>query len=57
MQRFPVLNPAAKWPVYETDDAKILPGAEARWREFRRREKAGLFPKSSGPRVPASNAL
>ncbi len=57
MQRFPVLNPAEKWPLYETDDAKILPGAEARWREFRRREKAGLLPKSSGPRVPASNAL
>jgi hypothetical protein len=38
--RFPVLDPAAKWPVYETDPAKILPGADARWREFRRQEKA-----------------
>jgi hypothetical protein len=42
MQRFPVTNPAAKWPVYETDVAKELPGAEARWQEFRRREKASL---------------
>jgi hypothetical protein len=38
--RFPVLDPRAKWPVYETDPAKIVPGAEARWRAFRRREKA-----------------
>jgi hypothetical protein len=38
--RFPVLDANAAWPVYETDPAKVLPGAEARWREFRRREKA-----------------
>ena len=41
MQRFPMLNPNAQWPVYETDPAKILPGAEKRWQEFRRAEKAG----------------
>jgi hypothetical protein len=41
--RFPVLDPAAKWPVYETDPAKMLPGAEAKWQEFRRREKAHLL--------------
>jgi hypothetical protein len=40
LQRFPVSNPDAKWPVYQTDYAKQLPGAEGRWREFRRREKA-----------------
>jgi hypothetical protein len=40
LQRFPLSNPDAKWPVYQTDYAKQLPGAEARWREFRRREKA-----------------
>ncbi|MBV9278267.1 MAG: glycosyltransferase family 39 protein, partial [Candidatus Eremiobacteraeota bacterium] len=46
MQRFPVLNPKAKWPVYLTDYAKVLPGAEARWRAFRRAEKAGKLPRS-----------
>jgi hypothetical protein len=40
LERFPIMDPAAKWPVYETDPAKILPGAEARWQAFRRREKA-----------------
>lgn len=40
LQRFPVINPAARWPVYETDPAKILPGAEERWQAFRRAEKA-----------------
>jgi len=39
LQRFPVMNPQAKWPVYETDYAKVLPGAEQRWRAFRAREK------------------
>ncbi|MBV8074307.1 MAG: glycosyltransferase family 39 protein [Candidatus Eremiobacteraeota bacterium] len=41
LQRFPLLQPPGLWPVYETDYAKMLPGAEERWREFRRREKAG----------------
>jgi len=41
MQRFPLLPGSGIWPVYETDSAKILPGAEDRWQEFRRREKAG----------------
>ena len=40
LQRFPVTNADAKWPVYETDYAKELPGAEARWQAFRRHEKA-----------------
>jgi hypothetical protein len=43
LARFPVLDPAKKWPVYETDAAKVLPGAEDRWRSFRRREMAGAF--------------
>jgi hypothetical protein len=43
LSRFPVLDPAAKWPVYETDLAKTLPGAEDRWRAFRRSEMAGAF--------------
>jgi hypothetical protein len=43
LARFPVLDPAAAWPVYETDPAKALPGAEDRWRAFRRREMAGAF--------------
>ena len=43
MQRFPLLNPKAAWPVYETDYAKVLPAAEARWRAFRNLEKAGLI--------------
>ncbi len=40
LERFPILDPAAKWPVYETDPSKVLPGAEARWQAFRRREKS-----------------
>lgn len=41
MQRFPLLPNAGAWPVYETDNAKILPGAEERWQQFRRKEKNG----------------
>jgi hypothetical protein len=54
MQRFPVRNPDAMWPLYETDPAKILPGAEERWQAFRRKEKAGLLEPASGPPVPKS---
>ena len=43
LSRFPLLDPAAAWPVYQTDPAKLLPGAEDRWRSFRRREMAGAF--------------
>lgn len=39
LARFPLLDPKAKWPVYHTDPALILPGAEARWQAFRRTEK------------------
>ena len=44
--RFPVMDPKAKWPVYETDPAKLLPGSEERWQDFRRREKAHALPKA-----------
>ncbi len=40
LTRFPLVATGAPWPVYETDDAKTLPGAEQRWRAFRTREKA-----------------
>ena len=40
MQRFPLLPKSGIWPVYQTDTTKVLPGAEARWREFRNRERA-----------------
>jgi hypothetical protein len=36
LARFPIVDPNARWPVYETDDAKVLPGAEERWRAYRR---------------------
>jgi hypothetical protein len=39
MQRFPLLRGAGMWPVYETDYAKTLPGAEERWQQFRREER------------------
>ncbi len=43
LARFPVIDPHAAWPVYETDPGKVLPGAEARWQAFRRREFAGAY--------------
>jgi hypothetical protein len=51
--RFPLLDPAAKWPVYVTDPTHLVPGAEARWREFRRREKA----RESTPPAPLSPSV
>lgn len=41
MQRFPVINRNAQWPVYVTDPASVKPGADAQWRAFRNAEKAG----------------
>ena len=43
LSRFPMVDPKAAWPVYETDPANVLPGAEQRWRAFRRREMAGAY--------------
>lgn len=48
MQRFPTLNANAKWPVYQTQIKLVLPGAEARWRAFRRAEKAGELNSAAG---------
>jgi hypothetical protein len=41
MARFPVRDADIGWPVYETDPAKVLPGAQAFWRAFRNAERAG----------------
>lgn len=43
LSRFPLIDPQAAWPVYETDPAKELPGAEDRWKAFRKREMAGAY--------------
>jgi 4-amino-4-deoxy-L-arabinose transferase-like glycosyltransferase len=42
MQRFPVINPSAQWPVYVTDPVRVKPGAEKQWRAFRNAELRGL---------------
>lgn len=34
LQRFPVRNANAQWPVYETDPARELPNAERFWKAF-----------------------
>ena len=41
LERFPIVDPKAAWPVYLTDPARMLPGAEARWQAFRALERAG----------------
>ena len=41
LERFPVVSPKARWPVYITDPAKVLAGAETRWQRFRKLELAG----------------
>jgi hypothetical protein len=41
LRRFPIAPYSLYWPVYETDPAKIEPGAEARWQAFRKVERAG----------------
>ncbi len=41
MQRFPVINPNAQWPVYHTDPALVKPTAEQQWRSFRNAELRG----------------
>jgi hypothetical protein len=38
--RFPLQHADAVWPVYETDPAHLVPGAEETWRAFRAAEKA-----------------
>lgn len=42
LKRFPLLDtPPGVWQVYVTDPDQTVPGAEAAWRAFRKREKAG----------------
>jgi hypothetical protein len=53
MQRFPVRYADALWPVYETDPARVLPGAELRWREFRRLERAGALTPPGAAATPS----
>jgi 4-amino-4-deoxy-L-arabinose transferase-like glycosyltransferase len=41
LQRFPVINPNAQWPVYVTDPKQERSGADAFWRAFRTAEALG----------------
>ena len=41
MQRFPVLDERAQWPVYRTDPHLVKRGAGAAWRSFRNAEAKG----------------
>ena len=41
LQRFPLLDRNAEWPVYVTDPAHEVPGAEAFWRAYRSAESKG----------------
>ena len=45
LDRFPRVDMGERWPwpVYDTDPAKIAPGAETRWRAFRTREMEGAY--------------
>lgn len=56
LERFPLLEPNAVWPVYETDPAKMLPGAEARWQAFRRLELGGRATPCAPPTVAATGS-
>jgi hypothetical protein len=41
LQRFPLLDSSAAWPVFITDPARVKPGADAFWRSFRSAEASG----------------
>lgn len=41
MQRFPLMDRSALWPVYRTDPALVKPEAERDWRSFRAAEARG----------------
>jgi hypothetical protein len=56
LERFPVIDPNAKWPVYETDPAKVLPGAEARWQAYRKLELLGKSAPCPSPAHSPSTA-
>jgi len=49
LQRFPLQRPGAAWPVYLTDIAHEVPGAEARWRAFRQTERSQGTSKAAPP--------
>ena len=41
LQRFPLMNANAQWPVYVTDPAHEVTGADPFWKSFRKAEAAG----------------
>ena len=41
LQRFPLLDETAQWPVYVTDPARVNPNGEAYWQAFRKAERSG----------------
>jgi hypothetical protein len=45
LERFPARP--GRWPVYETDYARVIPGAEDRWQRFRVHEKASASQNST----------
>jgi len=49
LSRFPVTGEPPQWRVYETDPAKVLPGAEAAWKAYR----AGKAPNPCSATVRA----
>ena len=53
LARFPV-DERKRWPVYDTDPAQVVPGAEARWRAFRAAEKAGGQSRGKHPSEPTT---
>lgn len=56
LQRYPVLDARAQWPVYQTDPAKAVPGFERFWRSFRNAERSGrarAFLDAHAPRCRA----
>jgi len=58
LARFPVVSGPDRWPIYQTDPARILPNAESFWRAFRRAERAGAgrdFLDSRGVCVTPAN--
>ena len=60
LQRFPAVSlPGVQWKVYHTDYTVQIPGAEARWEAYRRREREAALKRtrsasSAGPRPPAA---
>jgi hypothetical protein len=58
LSRFPLLDSSVTWPVYETDPAKVRPGAEAFWKAYRTAALAGkgrIFLTTHHTCTPRSN--